>query len=290
MQPRDYGPFPYSPIIDRPAWNWPNGARLAVWVIPNIEIFPLDRLVPRENPIVPNVIGWAARDYGNRVAVFRMMDVLHDRGIRATVALNSLVCEKHPRIIQRARELEWELMGHGETNSIGLPAVPPDEEQSVIMRTMDTIEKASGVRPKGWLGPGLAETWNTLEYLSAAGCRYVADWVNDDQPYTMDVGNPPLVSLPYSTQINDATVIALNNQTVEDFAAMIRRQFDTLYAEGKKSARVMAIALHPWMTGVPHAIGPLSRSLDFIRGHDSVWFATGSEILDAYLSAAPKLR
>src|SRR5690606_16048333 len=128
-------------------------------------------------------------------------------------------------------------------------------------QTVETIEKASGVRPVGWLGPGLAETWRTLEYLSEAGIQYVCDWVNDDQPYTLNVGSPRMVSLPYSVQTNDVPAYFDMKVSVPEFEAMIKRQFDVLYREGEQSGRVMAIAVHPFVTGQPHRIGALDAAL-----------------------------
>jgi peptidoglycan/xylan/chitin deacetylase (PgdA/CDA1 family) len=282
MDPRRYGPFPYSAIIDRPALRWPNGARVAVWVIPNIEFFPLNATIPREAAIVPNLIPWTRRDYGNRVGIFRLMEALAKRNIRGTVALNSDICSEHPRIIEAAMDLKWEFMGHCQTNSQLLDGLDPEAEKRAIKTTLDVIGKATGRKPKGWLSAGLSETWHTLEFLSAAGVQYVADWVNDDEPYVMDVGDPKMISIPYTNEINDITVLVREGQTSEEFGQMMRRQFEVLYEEGGRRAKVMAIALHPWVIGVPHRIRPFTAALDFIANHQEVWFATGTEIIDAY--------
>jgi len=289
MEPKRYGPFPYSPIIDRPPLRWPNGARLAVWVVPNIEFYPLNvdyqLNIPGGKAIQPNILEWSRRDYGNRVGVYRLMAMLAERRIRATVALNSDICREHPRIIEKCAELDWELMGHGESNVVLLSGIPAEEERCIIDATLATIEQATGHRPAGWLGAGLTETWNTLEQLSAAGIRYVADFVNDDQPYVMDVGQPPMVSIPYTIELNDTQSINRRNQSGEAFGELIRSQFEVLYEEGAESGRVMAIALHPWISGVPHNVRALGRTLDFIAGHEDVWFATGTEIVAAFLQA-----
>ncbi len=285
MKPSRYGPFPYTPIIDRPKLTWPGGARVALWVIPNIEFFPLDEPVPPGGPdSVPDVYAWAARDYGARVGVFRLMEVLARHKIRGTVTLNSEVCEAYPRIIEECNKLDWEFMGHCQSNSRLLNKIPADEERGVIMDVSETIEKSTGARPRGWLGSALQETWNTLDYLLDAGCQYVADWVNDDQPYLMDVEGRQMVSIPYSTEINDLPAFIRHGRSADEFESMICRQFDTLYAEGAESGRVMAICLHPFVIGVPHRISCLDRALDYICGHEHVWRATGAEIIDHYLS------
>jgi peptidoglycan/xylan/chitin deacetylase (PgdA/CDA1 family) len=289
MQPRDYGPFPYVPINDRPKLTWPDDARLAVWVIPNIEFFPLTKGIPPQPGAPagapPSVRAWAQRDYGNRVGIWRIMDVLRKHGIRASPTLNSDICDHHPQIVRAAVELGWEVLGHNQTNSVWLDALSPEEERGTIRRTLSRIAELTGKKPLGWLGSGLAETWHTLDYLAEEGCLYVADWVNDDQPYMMDVDGKPLVSIPYSYEINDAPFIGSRNGSVDEFEKAIRRQFDTLYAEGAQSGRVMAICLHPYLIGVPHRIAGLDAALGYIRGHDRVWFATGEEIVRHWLQS-----
>ena len=289
MQPQDYGPFPYVPINDRPTLEWPGGARLAVWVIPNIEFFPLTRGIPPQAGApagaAPSVRAWAQRDYGNRVGIWRIMDVLSKYGVRASPTLNSDICDHHPQIVRAAIDLGWEILGHNRTNSQWLDTLAPAEERQTIAHTLSRIAEMTGKKPLGWLGAGLAETWQTLDFLTEEGCLYVADWVNDDQPYMMDIGGKPLVSIPYSYEINDAPFIHYRNGTADEFEQAIRRQFDTLYEEGAKSGRVMAICLHPYLIGVPHRIGALDAALKYIAAHDRVWFATGEEIVRHWLQS-----
>jgi allantoinase len=292
MTPRRYGPFPYSPITRRPKITWPGGARLALWVNPNVEYFGLDDVmpgvvnerVPREAAKVPNVRNWSLRDYGNRVGIWRLMEVLSRYGVRASAALNSELCDHHPEIIEEAVRLGWEFIGHGETNALRLNEMAPEAEAESIRTTVTRIAQATGKPVAGWLGPGLAETWNTLDALAANGIRYVCDWVNDDQPYLFDIGNPRLVSLPYSVQTNDVPAYFDMKNSVPEFEATLRRQFDTLYREG---GRVMAIAVHPFVTGQPHRIWALDSALEYICGHEGVWCATGSEIIEHYLAQMP---
>lgn len=292
MKPQPYGPFPYVPINRRPKLTWPQGARVALWVIPNLEVFPLDVAMPgdanerpRADAQTPQIRQWGQRDYGNRVGIFRVMEVLKRYGIRATAALNSDLCDAAPAIIEDAVELDWEFMGHCRTNSQRLTEVPPEAERDMIFHVVERIERATGRRPKGWLGAGLQETWNSLDYLIEAGVEYVADWVNDDQPYLMDVGGKRLVSIPYSYEVNDAPVIVRSKHTPVEFERVIRDQFDVLYREGKDSGRVMAICLHPFVIGHPHRIGYLDRALRYIDSFEGVWKATGSEIVEHYLGS-----
>jgi allantoinase len=293
MKSAPYGPFPYSPIIRRPRLTWPEGAHLALWVIPNIEFFSLMEKVPAGSggpgTPVPDIPSWSARDYGNRVGVFRLMEVLDRHGIRATVALNSDVCGHHPEIMAEGQKRNWEWMGHCESNTRRLNEAPPGEEKGIIQRTLATIEKATGRRPVGWLGSGLQETWETPDLLVAHGCEYVCDWTNDDQPYEMRLGGAQrLISVPYSHEINDKPAFERAHRTADEFREMICRQFDVLYREGAESGRVMAIALHPYLTGVPHRIDALDAALAYIGRHPRVWKATGSEIARHYRAQIEK--
>jgi len=289
VEPSSYGPFPYVPITQRPTIGWPNGARLAIWVIPNIEFFSLkDGLAGHpfeaKGP-APSVRAWSQRDYGNRVGIWRIMNVLARYGIRASATVNSDICDHHPQIIAEAVKLGWELLGHNRTNTQRLNAVPPEEERALIRHVLDRIGQESGTRPVGWLGAALAESWSTLEHLIDEKCLYVADWVNDDQPYLMTVNGKQIVSVPYSYEINDSPHIYYRFGSADEFERMIKRQFDVLYRESEQSGRVMAICLHPFVIGVPHRIDSLDRALEHIRRHDDVWFATGTEIARHYLES-----
>lgn len=291
MKPRRYGPFPSVPITDRPRYTLPNNAQIAVWVIPNIEFFGLDdpmpgnqnERIPREAAKIPMVRPWAQREYGNRVGIWRVMEVLDSYGIRGTVALNSDICDYHPRIIEATMKRGWELMGHNQTNAIRLNEMPPEQEADCISSTLDRIQRATGKRPAGWLSSGLSETWHTLDHLIDAGIQYVADWTCDDQPFLMDVGGRRLVSIPYSFELNDAPMFYYNKVSTDEFEQMIKRQFDVLYREGAQSGRVMAVCLHPFIIGVPHRIGALDSALKYICSHKNVWCATGHEIVSHFL-------
>jgi allantoinase len=288
MKPSPYGPFSYSPIIRRPPLAWPDGARVALWVIPNIEFFSLEeRPGGSGSGKIPDIPLWSARDYGNRVGVFRLMQVLDRHGIRATVALNSDVCGRHPVIIEEGAARRWEWMGHNRTNTRRLNDAPAGEEANIIRDSLATIANATDLRPAGWLGSGLQETWETLDLLAVEGVEYVCDWCNDDQPYMMNLeGGRSLVSLPYSHDINDKPAFEHQHQTANEFQEMICRQFDVLYREGKDSGRVMAIAIHPYLTGMPYRIDAFDAALKYICSHEGVWRATGSEIARHYVAQA----
>lgn len=272
----DHSPqFPYRAIIDHPPVKWPDGARIAVWVIPNIEHFHLDQPGP-----MPDVRNYSRRDYGNRVGIWRLMETLAKHDVKGTVALNGEVGEHYPRIMEEAVKLDWELMGHGLTNSRLLTEMEVAEERETIQSVKKIIE-GYGKTMAGWLGPGLCETWQTLEFLKAAGCSYVADWVNDDLPYAMDNG---LYSIPYSIELNDMPLFNMPSISNEEFLKRICDAFDVLYEEGARGGRVMGLALHPFLIGTPSRIKILDKALAYMRSHDKVWFARGADIIDAYRS------
>ncbi len=273
-QPHDpFGLFPFRAIPDAPKIIWPNGARVAVWVIPNVEHFHLEIGSP-----APDVRNYSRRDYGNRVGLWRLMDVLTKHKIRGTVALNAEIGVYYPRIMQAMIDLDWELMGHGLTNSRIMSGLDMDAERKLILDTRKVIEDW-GRKMRGWLGPGLTETFNTPDLLKECGVEYVADWVNDDLPYRFNNG---LYSIPYSIELNDMPLFNNPSISIDDFKRRICDSFDVLYAEGATNGRVMGIALHPFLIGAAHRIKYLDEALSYIAGHDKVWFATGEEIIKAY--------
>lgn len=282
----DHGRYDYSPIVSRDPLKFPDGARVAVWVVPNIEHFVFDRpstsIADFTATLVPDVLNYAWRDYGVRVGVWRMIDVMEKNGIRGTVALNSDVCQHYPQIIEATTSLNWEHMGHGKTNSVWINQQPETEERALIREVLDTIGQATGRRPKGWLSPSLTESLNTPDLLAEEGVEYLADWANDEQPYPMRVRKKALLSLPYSIEINDITVFLGNHGTAEEFYSRIVDQFDVMYEEGKTSGRIMSISLHPFLIGHGFRSKYLDLALRHIRSREDVWLATGSEISDWY--------
>jgi allantoinase len=295
MLPTIYGPYRYLPITERKHFAWPGNARLALWVVPNIEFFPLDGPLPGVNnerlpgtqARVPDVRNWALRDYGNRVGVWRLFELLSRYGIRATAALNSDICDYHPQIVDAGMRHGWEFIGHCQTNAVRLNEIEPERERELIRDTLERIARHTGKRPVGWLGAGLAETWNTLDHLLDEGVQYVADWTCDDLPFRMSVDGRTLMSVPYSLQVNDTAQFYNQKVSPEDFQRIVKRQFDCLYAESARAPRVMAIALHPFVSGVPHWIGAIDAGLDHILSHAGVWRATGAEIAAHYAREVP---
>jgi peptidoglycan/xylan/chitin deacetylase (PgdA/CDA1 family) len=273
--------YPYWPLPERPAIRWPNDARVAFWIIPNIEHFRIDGRFEGTRG-APDVYNFAARDYGSRVGIWRIMDVFDKHQVRATVALNSDVCRFEPQIIRAGEERKWEWMGHGISNSQSLVGMAEAEERATIRTVVDTITQHTGRPPQGWLGPGLGETFNTPDLLAEAGIRYVCDWCADDQPFPMRVRSGQMISVPYALEFNDIPIFARKGQNPEEFYRAICDQLDVLYEDGARSGRVMAIAIHPFLSGHPHRARWLDRALEYITTHEGVWVTTGGEIAAWY--------
>jgi allantoinase len=284
--PQEQDRYPYSAIVDRKPLRWPNGARVAVWVIPNIEHFLFDRpstsVTAVTTSLVPDVLNYSWHDYGVRVGIWRMMDVMGKHGIKGTVALNSDVCRHYPRIIEAGKQLGWEWMGHGSNNSTLINRQSEEEEKQLIKNVVDTIKTSTGQQPRGWLSPALSESHRTLDILAENGIQYVGNWVNDEQPYPMRVKSGSIISMPYSIELNDIPVFLDQGQAPETFGKMISDQFDVLYEDGAKTGRVMSICLHPFLIGHPHRSKYFDQALAHIRARQEVWITTGGEINDWY--------
>jgi peptidoglycan/xylan/chitin deacetylase (PgdA/CDA1 family) len=276
--------FDYSPIVSRRPWRLPKGARIAVWTIMNIEEWNPEKPMPRQHlptpqgvSVSPDVPNWAWHDYGMRIGFWRMFEALAKRKIRCTTAINAHVCVSYPPVAQAMHDAGWEFMGHGVVQ--GAMHLLPDQ-RAAIRESMQLIQKFTGKKPKGWLGPGLTETWETLDVLAAEGIEYVSDWVNDDQPYEIRTTAGPLVSVPYTLELNDIPVMVVQHHQSDYWLLRCKDQFDRLYAEGARNPRVMAIAVHPYNSGVPHRIKYFEAVYDYIRKHKGVWMTTGEEIYE----------
>jgi allantoinase len=273
-----------SLIMERKRFTWPGGKTLAVWLIPNVEVFVLNPAgsAGGSQQGDQDVFNYAWREYGMRVGLWRIADVMDQANIRATVALNAAVCDVFPKAIEEMDKRGWEMMGHNVTNSRSLRNLPLDQEQTIIHTTLKIIEQATGKKVRGWLGTGLGETFSTLDVLADAGVRYTGDWNNDDVPYPMKVKSGEMYALNYGNAINDISFFG-KGHTGEEYYQMVVNQFDTLYADSQKLPRVMGIPLHPFHTGQPLRIKYFQKAVQHMKKQDKVWFATGSEILDAYI-------
>lgn len=276
----------YQPIHLRPAFKLPNNSRIAVWTIVNIENWLPENAMPRTVlpppmgvPLLPDIPNWCWHEYGMRVGFWRFIEVLKSRQLRATLALNGSVCAQYPQACEAALEANWEFMGHG---FVQKPMHHVDNQLEAILQTKDAIKRMTGNNPRGWESPGLTENSNTLDLLAQAGIEYVADWVLDDQPVKLKTTHGPIVSVPYTLEINDVAMSAIQLHGSDEIFKRGKDQFDQLYKEGQTIPRIMAISIHPYLTGAPHRIRYLEQLYDYIAQHPDVYMCTGEEILDIY--------
>ena len=277
----------YSAIVDRPPLKLPDGARMVVWTIVNLEVWDIGRPMARQvlpaptgQPMLPDVPNWSWHEYGMRVGVWRFFDLYKRLGIRPTVSINARVCEDYPRVAGEARDLGWEFMGHAYDQG---PIHKVEDQRGMIFRSCDIIEKFTGKRPVGWLGPGLTQTLDTPENLVEAGVKYIGDWVYDDEPTVIRTAKGPLVTLPYTVELNDIPMMLVQHHESDHLYKRAVESFDRLYAESAERAKFMAIAIHPYISGQPFRIGPLERIYDYISKFDGVLHWNGEEMLDWYV-------
>lgn len=283
---------PYSAIIDRPPLALPGGARMVIWTIVNVEEWDIERPMPRSvlsppmgQPLMPDLPNWAWHEYGMRVGFWRLLDCLKRFDIPVTLAINGSVCATYPRVASAALEAGWEFIGHGFNQR---PMHQIEDELEVINQTIEAIRSFTGRVPRGWESPGLTETFDTIDHLAAAGIEYVADWVLDDQPVDIATKDGPVLSIPYTVETNDITMIALQQHESREIFERTKAQFDQLYQESAEITRIMAISLHPYITGAPHRIGQLETFLSYLNDKPGVLMWTGEQILDWYRSQHPK--
>jgi peptidoglycan/xylan/chitin deacetylase (PgdA/CDA1 family) len=266
----------------------PGGARVAVWTIINVENWlptsPMPRAVlppPMGQPLLPDIPNWAWHEYGMRVGFWRFLDALGSRGLRASFAVNGSACEVYPEACEAAHNAGWDFIGHG---FVQRPMHSVEGQGISIRQTIASIRDVTGVAPRGWESPGLTETVETLDLLAAEGIEYVCDWCLDDQPVELTTSSGPIVSVPYTVEVNDVVMTAVQGHRSDEILLRGRDQFDRLYQDGADQPRVMAISIHPYLTGVPHRIKYLEQLYDYILGHDGVVMWTGSQITDWFKS------
>ncbi len=282
--------IPYSAINDRPRLVLPGDARLAVWVIINVEEWNPRETMPRTvltppagGSPMPDIPNWAWHEYGNRIGFWRMLEVLDRLQIRAVLAINGSAIGAYEQIARAALDRGWEFIGHGFTQK-NMQKV--SDERADIAKTRDIIHQFTGRVPRGWLGPGLTETWETPDILSEEGYEYVSDWVLDDQPVILKTRARPLVSVPYTQECNDVAMMLIQHHTAAEYRDRAINQFEQLYADARESARVMALVAHPYIMGAPHRLRFLAEALEHLRSRSDVLLWTGEQILDWYRGAA----
>lgn len=284
--------LPYAPIVDQKVIDWPGGALLAVWVVPNIEHYeylpPPSVTDPYPRTPHPDVRKYSYHDYGNRVGFWRLLEVLDEFDIPCTASLNVAVLDHYPEIGDAMRRRQWDFMSHGLYNTRYLTGMMPDVERRFLDACNAVLVRHTGRRFGGMLGPNITGNAWTPDLMVDVGMRYHADWVHDERPSPLlTKSHRPLVALPYSYELNDAPLLMRSHVEGEAYADRIVSQFDVMYQDAKRDAtrrgRVMCLPLHPFAIGQPHRTRWLASALRHIRRHDGVWLARASEIVDHYL-------
>ena len=277
----------YSAIVDRKPLILHGDGKVIVWPVVNLEEWPPELPLPRrvltppgEGGHVPDIPNWCWSEYGMRIGVWRLMEALAEFNVTPTVSMNGTVPRAYPRVAEAALEAGWEFMGH---SYIQKPMYEVEDEAEAIFKTMETMRDFCGYKPRGWMGPGLTQTENTPELLVEAGFQYTADWILDDQPCEVKTQKGKLYSIPYTTELNDIPIMLSQNHVSSILYDRTMDYFETLLREGEQNVRIMCIAVHPYIHGVPHRIKYFRQIFKELSDNPAVVFMTGSEILDWYL-------
>jgi len=282
MLPRDR--IAYSTPFNRPALTAPEGVRLIVWPVVNIEEWDINRPMPRQvspapggQKTVPDVPNWTWHEYGMRVGFWRLLEAFETRGIRPTLSLNAKVCETTPEVPRAALEAGWEFMAHC-YEQMSIHAV--EDQGAMIRQSAEILEAFTGMRPRGWLGPGRTQTFETLDLVAEAGYDWFGDWIVDDQPLWTRTQTKPIVSLPYSVELNDITIMISAQHRSDVMLERVRDASTRLWSESENSVRIMAFGVHPYVSGAAHRIAYFEKILDHLSAMPGVVFWNGDKICD----------
>jgi peptidoglycan/xylan/chitin deacetylase (PgdA/CDA1 family) len=284
MHPRER--LAYSPIEGRPPLKLPDGLRLIVWPLLALEEWDMSRAMarmvispPQGQPMLPDHPNWSWHEYGMRVGFWRLKRMFHDLGLSPTVTLNARVCETYPQVAGACAEAGWELNAHGYDQ---VPMHKLEDQKAVIDKSVAIITKFWGKTPRGWFGPGLTQTFDTLDHLSAAGIEYIGDWVLDDEPVTLKTKHRPVVALPYNFELHDIVMMALQNHPSDELHRRSMDHFECLYAESSERPKFLSVAMHPFLSGSPHRIAHVRRTFADMLSRPGVAAWDGARILDWY--------
>ena len=278
--------YSYSAIKSRPTYTWPEGKKLALYIGINIEHFAfgtgLGHSVSAELP-PPDPRTFAWRDYGNRVGVWRIFDLLDQLGLPAAHLVNTTIFDYAPEILSSIKARGDEIIGHGRTNAERQGQLWEEDEARLIAYVRDQIERHSGQRARGWMGPWMSQSHVTPDLLKEAGFEFLMDWPADDQPLWMKTRSGPIMSVPYPLEINDSPQLLVRRHTAVQFEEMIIEQFEEMLDQSEQQPLVCGIALHTMVVGQPYRLRSLRRALQHIVNHpnrDKVWFTRPGEIYD----------
>lgn len=292
----DHDRFEWSMLADRAPITWPNGKRLAVWINTSLQFYPLNQRgkpfkVPNGMTMpYPDLRHFSLRDYGNRVGIYRCLKAFAQYNIKPTFAINSQLAQDTPYLVEQLKSTGGEFICHGwNMDHLHYGGQDKNEEAELVKRSLETLRSIVDTPVRGWLSPAKNQSWHTPDLLAANGIEYCCDWVNDDMPYRFRTDNGPLTMMPLSTEIEDQFVIGHNLHSEDSWVEQVKDAFDYLLEESaSQGGRMLALNIHPWLIGQPHRISSLEAVLEYITGHNDVWQATASEILDVFTAQTAK--
>lgn len=262
------------------------GKTLIVSIFLNVEYWPLDSPMPRKilspphgQDQVPDVPNFSWAEYGMRCGLPRLVELITGYGVPASVNMNSAVVTAYPQAAELMLSKGWEFVGHGVSQEALSAAA---DERAVIRQALSELASFSGRPVRGWLGPGLQETMNTPDILAEEGIDYVCDWVLDEVPVWLDTTSRPLVAVPYSLELNDSVIYAVEHHSSAEIYQRVVDTLRTYDAEGASRPVVLSLPIHPHLIGVPHRLPYFASVLELLAQRGDTIFLTGSRICDWY--------
>jgi len=289
----DHDRYDWSDLFARPKVQWPGNAHVALWIVPILQWFPFNAPAqPFRAPGAltmpyPDLRHYTNRDYGNRVGIFRILDVLAEYKAPTSIALNTAIAQRYPALLDALLAQPVELIAHGkDMGHVHSSALTPEAEHALIEESLSILRTRSDQAIHGWLSPGRSQSFHTPDILAAHGVRYSCDWANDDMPYRLRTAQGRHYAMPLAYETDDRVLLQEMHQNEQEWLTQIKDRFDVLYRESTQAGgRIMSLPLHAWVSGVPYRIPALREALRYMLEHDGVWAATGADILSAFLAA-----
>ena len=280
---RQHNRYPYSAIVRRPVYDWPDGRRLAVYIAVNVEAFPFgEGMGPELNPRQPepDIPNFTWRDWGNRVGVWRLLELLDDYGMPCAALLNTAVYDACPEVAQAFRVRGDEMVGHGRTNAERQAEMNEEHEATMIREVTARIGREEGRAPSGWMGPWVNETWHTPDLLQEAGYHYVMDWAHDDQPVWLRCrSGGRILAIPYARPTNDLPMMHGAKLTPAVWADLLIDQFDEMLTQSERQPITFNLSLHPFLIGHAFRLKHLRRVIEHLaRQRERIWLTRPGDI------------
>ncbi len=281
----DHALYAWSNIHTRPQIRWPGDRTVAVFLCVSLEWFPI---TPSDDPFrapghmvtpYPDYRHYTARDYGNRVGVWRLLDAFAKAGVTASFATNAAVAERYPELIAAVQAGGHEIIAHStDMNGTIDGSMDQDAERALVADSLSRLAAATGEKPRGWLSIARSQSFRTLDLLKEYGVDYCCDWVNDELPYAFTNG---MTALPLNHELSDRQIVTVQQQSAQSWRQGMIDAFDWLAGEAavQDSARLLPIQLTPYIMGLPYRIDAVEALLAELAGRDEAWFAGGSEIV-----------